>query len=231
MSIDVTCRKHKTFIQELDTDIKIRMALIPSGKFLMGTMSGGDSSFTLEGRQPYNVNIKKPFLIGHYPITKAQWLIVSKMPQINQALPDNPDDFRADDCSVQGVTWLAAQEFCARLSAHTKNHYRLPSESEWEYACRANDKTSNSPICRELWEWCEDDWYRGDEKAPNDGSAWIYSSGKDIHKVIRGGPWYNFPPCSRPKGVRALSIIDRFSCFAPMKEGIGFRIVNTSRII
>ncbi|MFM6254995.1 MAG: formylglycine-generating enzyme family protein, partial [Dolichospermum sp.] len=62
-------------------------------------------------------------------------------PQVNKELEPNPSCFKSDNRPVECVSWNDAQEFCARLSNHTKKPYRLPSEAQWEYACRAGTTT------------------------------------------------------------------------------------------
>ncbi|MFM6369487.1 MAG: formylglycine-generating enzyme family protein, partial [Dolichospermum sp.] len=83
----------------------------------------------------------KPFCFGKYPITQAQWQAVAALPQVNQELKPNPSRFKGANRPVEQVSWHDAVEFCARLSNYTKRPYRLPSEAEWEYACRAGTTT------------------------------------------------------------------------------------------
>ncbi|MFM5888034.1 MAG: formylglycine-generating enzyme family protein, partial [Dolichospermum sp.] len=83
----------------------------------------------------------KPFSMGKYPITQAQWQAVAALPQVNQELKPNPSRFKGANRPVESVSWHDAVEFCARLSNYTKRPYRLPSEAEWEYACRAGTTT------------------------------------------------------------------------------------------
>ncbi len=82
-----------------------------------------------------------PFFMGKYPITQAQWRVVATLPQINHELDPDPSRFKEDDRPVEKISWYESVEFCDRLSKHTKQHYRLPSEAEWEYACRAGTTT------------------------------------------------------------------------------------------
>jgi len=80
--------------------------------------------------------------MGKYAVTQAQWQAVAAMPQVNQALNPDPSRFKGNDRPVEKVSWHDAVEFCNRLSHHTGKQYRLPSEAEWEYACRANPVAS-----------------------------------------------------------------------------------------
>lgn len=74
-------------------------------------------------------------------MTQAQWLAVAGLPKVKIDLKGNPSNFKGDDLPVEQVNWHDAREFCARLSQLTKRNYRLPSEAEWEYACRAGTTT------------------------------------------------------------------------------------------
>jgi formylglycine-generating enzyme required for sulfatase activity len=75
--------------------------------------------------------------MGQYPVTQAEWEIVAAFPQVNRKLESNPSRFKGERLPVERVTWYDAVEFCDRLSQHTNRPYRLPTEAEWEYACRS----------------------------------------------------------------------------------------------
>jgi formylglycine-generating enzyme required for sulfatase activity len=79
--------------------------------------------------------------MGRYPITQAQWKAIAQLDPISQRLDPDCSTFKGDNRPVENVTWQDAIEFCARLSRHTGKNYRLPSEAEWEYACRAETTT------------------------------------------------------------------------------------------
>ncbi len=83
----------------------------------------------------------KPFFMGKYPVTQAQWEVVASLPQVNRELKLNPSRFKGANRPVERVSWHDAVEFCDRLSQKTGHPYRLPSEAEWEYACRAGTIT------------------------------------------------------------------------------------------
>jgi formylglycine-generating enzyme required for sulfatase activity len=74
-------------------------------------------------------------------VTQAQWKIVASLPQVNSDLKPAPSYFKGDNRPVESVSWYDAVEFCQRLSQHTHRTYRLPTEAEWEYACRAGTTT------------------------------------------------------------------------------------------
>jgi formylglycine-generating enzyme required for sulfatase activity len=82
--------------------------------------------------------------MGRYPITQAQWRVVAGWEQVEKELNPDPSGFKDDyegidrwQRPVEKISWDDAKEFCARLSKKTKREYRLPTEAEWEYACRA----------------------------------------------------------------------------------------------
>ena len=81
------------------------------------------------------------FCMGKYPVTQAQWQAIATLPQVNCELNPHPSQFKGADLPVEQVSWYDAIEFCARLSKETGREYRLPSEAEWEYACRAGTTT------------------------------------------------------------------------------------------
>jgi formylglycine-generating enzyme required for sulfatase activity len=76
------------------------------------------------------------------PITQAQWRTVASWPRVERDLDLDPSRFKGDNRPVEQVSWHDAMEFCYRLSQHTGKNYTLPSEAQWEYACRAGTTTS-----------------------------------------------------------------------------------------
>ncbi|CAN1209674.1 hypothetical protein TUMEXPCC7403_05580 [Tumidithrix helvetica PCC 7403] len=112
------------------------MVDIPSGRFWMGSPDGKG----YDAEKPYHQVSVPAFRMGKYPVTQAQWRTVAMSPKIDLDLNLSPSYHRGDDRPVEQVTWYEAQEFCARLSNLTGERYRLPSEAEWEYACRAGAK-------------------------------------------------------------------------------------------
>ncbi len=127
------------FSEVLYQDVVLDMALIPAGSFIMGSPESEKDSANDE-RPQHEVYVKS-FLMGKYPITQAQWRVVAAMPKVKLELKPDPSNFKGDDRPVEQVSWLEAVEFCQRLSRHTGREYRLPSEAEWEYACRAGTTT------------------------------------------------------------------------------------------
>ena len=109
---------------DLGGSVTMKMVLIPAGKFLMG-----------EGEDRHEVTISKPFYMGVTEVTQAQYQAVMGADPSQIKGPTNP---------VESVSWEEAVEFCRRLSEETRKAFRLPTEAEWEYACRAGSKTGFS---------------------------------------------------------------------------------------
>jgi len=127
------------FIEHLDGDVSIEMMLIPGGTFQMGSPEQEEGREDREG--PVHTVTVPEFCMGKYPITQAQWRYVAPLPQVERNLDADPSRFKGDDRPVEKVSWYDAVEFCARLSRETGRSYRLPTEAEWEYACRAGTTT------------------------------------------------------------------------------------------
>ena len=101
----------------------VEFVWIPTGSFMMG--SGGYA----REMPVHRVTISQPFYIGKYEVTQAQWQSV---------MGNNPSGFKGDNLPVEQVSWNDAQEFIQRLNQINDGYtYRLPTEAEWEYACRA----------------------------------------------------------------------------------------------
>jgi formylglycine-generating enzyme required for sulfatase activity len=121
----------------------IRMRLIPAGKFMMGSPESerGDKD-----EQQHEVTISKPFYVSVFEITQGQWKSVKR---------SNPSKFpeAGDDAPVEDVEWTDAQGFCVSLAGHEgapRGAYQLPTEAQWEYACRAG---TASPFYTGKSEW------------------------------------------------------------------------------
>jgi formylglycine-generating enzyme required for sulfatase activity len=115
------------------------MVLIPGGSFLMGSPDDEPENNNTEGPQ-HEVTVS-PFFMGRYPITQAQWQAVAALPQVKRELDPEPSHFKGPNRPVEQVSWYDAVEFCDRIAQHTQRPYRLPTEAEWEYACRAGTTT------------------------------------------------------------------------------------------
>ena len=120
-------RKISQYYQEMiKNNILLDMVYIPGGTFMMGTNECNNAKPIHKVKVP-------PFFMGKYAITQGQYTAL---------MGENPSYFqKGDDYPVECVTWYKAQEFCQKLSNLTGKHYKLPSEAQWEYACRSNTDT------------------------------------------------------------------------------------------
>jgi formylglycine-generating enzyme required for sulfatase activity len=137
---EITRRKlsARQFIEDLD-GVLLEMVEIPGGKFMMGSPENEAERFADEG--PQREVAVPSFYIGKFTVTQAQWRIVAGWEKVERELKPYPSNFKGEDRPVENVNWEDAREFCARLARKTGRLYRLPSEAEWEYACRAGTNT------------------------------------------------------------------------------------------
>jgi formylglycine-generating enzyme required for sulfatase activity len=147
----------QVFYEELGDGAQLTMVRIPAGSFQMGSAEQEPGRKANEG--PVHEVKLAEFLIGQTPITQAQWRAVAgwqERPGERWGCELNPVPSRfqgeearllagetnTDGRPVERVSWLEAMEFCSRLSQRTKRNYTLPSEAQWEYACRAGTETA-----------------------------------------------------------------------------------------
>ena len=215
--------------------VGMKLAYVPPGEFTMG--SPVDEPRRQDDEAAHRVTITRGFHIGVTEVTQAQWTAVMGF---------NPSDPQGDDLPVSKVSWAQATEFCRKLSEKEGAAYRLPTEAEWEYACRAGTAGAYADEVDEMG-WHMDN---SDEqpqpvggKKPNtwglydmhgnvlewcaDGYARDYggdatdptgpTEGKN--RAARGGSWANFP--------RALRSAARAN-FPPTYafKQLGFRVVR-----
>ena len=120
----------EVMIENLGNGVTLEMVKIPGGRFLMGVPETEAERFDNEVPQ-HHVDVPE-FWMGKYVVTQQQW----------QAIMGNePSYFKGKNRPVERVSWNNATEFCQKLSKKTGRDYRLPSEAEWEYACRAGTTT------------------------------------------------------------------------------------------
>ncbi|MEM9484170.1 MAG: formylglycine-generating enzyme family protein [Cyanobacteria bacterium P01_F01_bin.116] len=127
------------FAEILDENLTLEMVKIPAGTFTMGSPDDEPERFDREGPQ-HDVMFKEYFM-GQYPVTQAQWQFVASLTQVECALEAHPSNFDGANLPVEKVSWYEAIEFCQRLSTYTGRNYELPTEAQWEYACRAGTNT------------------------------------------------------------------------------------------
>jgi formylglycine-generating enzyme required for sulfatase activity len=127
-------RPGKAEVIELTKDVKLEMVLIPAVKFKMGSPASEKSRSDRE--MQHEVTLTKPFYMGKYEVTQEQW----------KALMGNNPSSRTKGAKlpVTDVSWEDCQTFIKKLNAKTKGGYRLPTEAEWEYACREGTTTAYS---------------------------------------------------------------------------------------
>jgi formylglycine-generating enzyme required for sulfatase activity len=127
------------FWETLTNDVFLDMVSIPGGTFWMGAADGELEAQDNE-RPRHQVTIE-PFFMGKFAVTQEQWREIAKLPKVNLDLNPDPSYFKGKKRPVEWVSWDEAVEFCDRLSRKTGKSYRLPTEAEWEYACRAGTET------------------------------------------------------------------------------------------
>ncbi|HCQ21006.1 MAG: Sulphatase-modifying factor protein [Aphanizomenon flos-aquae LD13] len=118
------------FIEDLGNGVNLEMAAIPGGIFMMGSPENEERRYDNESPQ-HQVTVPS-FFMGKYPVTQAQYQAI---------MGTNPSYFKGSNRPVERVIWNYAIAFCEKLSQRTGKNYRLPSEAEWEYACRAGTTT------------------------------------------------------------------------------------------
>ena len=152
----------KVDVVDFGEGVKLEMVLVPAGKFKMGLTKKELADFKLEfqedikktknrelgkkeievvniimnfqGKQ-HEVTLTKPFYMGKHEVTQEQW---------ESVMGKNPSDIKGAKLPVTDVSWNDCQEFIKKLNAKTDGGYRLPTESEWEYSCRAGTSTAHS---------------------------------------------------------------------------------------
>ncbi|KST61883.1 hypothetical protein BC008_07400 [Mastigocoleus testarum BC008] len=129
---------NQNFIENIN-GVEVEMLHIPDGAFMMGASEIERGSRNSE-RPQHRVTVPA-FFMGKYPVTQTQWRAITSLPEVSRELKSDPSRFKGKNRPVEGISWFDAVEFCQRLSLYTNKNYRLPSEAEWEYACRAGTTT------------------------------------------------------------------------------------------
>ena len=141
----------------ITNSIGMKLVLIPAGEFMMGSSDGNGHEMP-----PHRVRITKPFYLGLTQVTQGQY---------ERVIGENPSCFDGNPRPVEQVSWNDAVEFCGQLSDKEGKTYRLPTEAEWEYACRAG---STGRYCF------------GDSESQLDLYAWYDdNSGRETHAVAQ----------------------------------------------
>jgi len=219
--------------------IGVKFVLIPSGEFMMGSKdTGGDSD-----EQPvHRVRISRPFYMGIHEVTQRQWEAV---------MGSNPSHFKGADRPVEQVSWVDVQTFIGKLNDREgRNVYRLPTEAEWEYACRAgttgayagdlasmgwyadNSDNRTHPVGRKranAWGLYDmhgnvwewvGDWYAGNYYK-NSPRADPIGPSSGSYRVLRGGGWNLNAALCRSADRNLNAPVVRYG-------SLGFRLVRTA---
>ena len=156
---------------DLGHGVNLELVLVPAGRFSMGSPETEEERFDNEPQ--HAVTITKPFYMGKFPVTQQQY---------EQIMGKNTSRFKGKDNPAETVSWDDAQEFCKRLSRTAKQTVRLPTEAEWEYACRAGTRTR---------------YYCGDSEEDLKRAAWFQGNSKVIPV-----DWPNFGCTTHPVGQK-----------------------------
>jgi formylglycine-generating enzyme required for sulfatase activity len=216
----------------------IEFVLIPPGSFMMGSTNGEDNE-----KPVHQVTISQAFYMGKYEVTQGQWQSV---------MGNNPSLFKdcGGNCPVEQVSWDDAQSFINKLNESNDGfRYRLPTEAEWEYACRAGTTGDYAGTLSEMAWYSENSGGKTHAvggKQPNawgladmHGNVWEWcqdgyhetyyaaptdgsawlSGGEQKYRVLRGGSWGFVANGTRSAG--------RNGYFSPVYRNgnIGFRVV------
>jgi formylglycine-generating enzyme required for sulfatase activity len=168
---------------------------VNSGEFMMGC-SVGDIDCNADERPIHHVQITKPFQIGKYEVTQAQWTSV---------MGSNPSTIKGDDRPVETVNKDEAHQFLSKLNAQNDGYkYRLPTEAEWEFAARAGSATPYAgPLDEVAWYAgnSEDETHPVGKKKPN---AWgLYDMEGNVKEWVEdtySQNYYSSSPATDPTG-------------------------------
>ncbi|MEW6235639.1 MAG: formylglycine-generating enzyme family protein [Candidatus Omnitrophota bacterium] len=199
-----------------DGAMPMEFVMIPAGSFTMGSPAD-EPNRDPEDENQHPVTITKPFYMGKYEVTQAQW---------NAIMGTNPSYFAGSgNLPVEQVSWMDCQEFIKKLNDLRQGIYRLPTEAEWEYACRAgtasayyfgddsSDPSDNNylwwndnsrsmthdagtklpnawglyDMAGNVWEWCSD-WFAN---YPLDSQIDPTGPESGSFRIIRGGCWFS----------------------------------------
>ncbi len=233
----------KELTLDLGNRVSMKLALIPAGKFMMGSLASEKNRGVDEGPR-HEVTLRKPFYMGVYAVTQEQYL---------QIMGRNPSKFTGAQNPVDTVSWNEAVEFCKKASLKTGKTMRLPTEAEWEYACRAggsarfyfgeddsklgdyawyknNSNFTTHPVGQKkpnnwglydltgnVFQWCSD-WYGGLYYSATSNNVDPQGSASGAYRVLRGGGWNNDAGSCR-------SAYRDWSAPGAFISSIGFRVV------
>jgi formylglycine-generating enzyme required for sulfatase activity len=187
---------------DLGKGVKLELVLVPAGEFMMGSPDSDRDAYGDE-KPRHKVRITRPFYLGKYPVTQEQW---------ESLMGDNPSKFKGPKNPVEQVTWNYCQAFVDKLNAkfaNEKGRFALPTEAQWEYACRAGS-TARYGFGDDATSFGKYGWYdknSGDtthpvgEKQPN---AWgLYDMHGNVWAWCQDwfdGAYYARSPTDDPRG-------------------------------
>lgn len=155
----------KTASVDLGGGLSMEFVLIPPGVFQMGSPAEiGDS----DEKPKHQVSLTKPFFLGKFEVTQAQWM---------QLMRSNPSHFKGENRPVDNVSWNDCLRFLEKLAAKTDRTFSLPTEAQWEYACRAGTDTR---------------WNFGDSPVPITEYAWVGQESRSTTHPVgqkKPNPW------------------------------------------
>ena len=219
----------------VENSLGMKLAYVPAGSFTMG--SGWNARRRMPDELPHAVEITKPFRIGTTEVTQAQYRAV---------MDASPSRFVGDDRPVEMVSWKDAVAFCKKLSEKEGKTYRLPTEAEWEYACRAGGGRRRGRLGERAWyytnsagvthpvaqkqanawglydmlgnvaEWCSDFYGPYPDEAKVSDPT---GPGEGMYHVVRGGAYMHFA-----RGCRCAARLDLPESY--QLGHIGFRVVE-----
>jgi len=235
-SRQISCDLGDTDEVDLGNGAMLSLVYISAGSFKMGS----SGLFAGDEGPVHEVTISQGFWMGKYDVTQAQWQAV---------MGNNPSNFKGDDRPVECVSWDDCQQFISRLNAMEQGTFRLPTEAEWEYACRAgsteepyghldatawyrgNSGTTTHPVGQKqanAWGLFDmkgnvwqwcQDWYR---KYSSESVTDPKGPMNGEYRVVRGGSWYD-----NDTVVRSTF---RLHYFTPVNRNnnLGFRVVGVA---
>ena len=234
-------KQAKLLEEDLGNGIKFEMILIPAGKFMMGSPKKEKDRY--DGETQHKVALTKPFYMGKYEVTQEQW---------ESVMGNNPSSrTKGAKLPVTDVSWNDCKKFIKKLNGITKGKYRLPTEAEWEYACRAGTTTAYSfgdeitpkdanyddsklgkpvevgsykPNAFGLFDMHGNVWeWCEDRYAKYPDGAVMDPKGpaKGEDRVLRGGSFYGDGSIARSSGRNGVTPTARVG------SGVGFRLART----
>jgi formylglycine-generating enzyme required for sulfatase activity len=213
------------------------MQPVPAGAFVMGSLPG--TPLRQDEEVPHRITLTRAFRISATEVTQRQWRAL---------MARDPSPEQGDELPVTSMTWTAAQEFCEKLSAKEQATYRLPTEAEWEYACRAgaDDSKAEGDLAAAAWyadnsegtthavgskranAWGLYDMLGNVAEWTRDRYASYPRVGEEedpagpatgFTRVVRGGGWRSFRPALRC--AARMGVPESYQL-----EHVGFRVVQ-----